>query len=52
MKNGISTEISEEKILFKFVLPPVSKDINMLKDISIFKEIIVVSKQIKTRKEK
>jgi hypothetical protein len=35
-----------KKILFKFILPPIAKDINMLKNISIFKEINIISKQI------
>jgi hypothetical protein len=32
-ENGISTEILRKKISFKFVLLPMTKDINMLKDI-------------------
>jgi hypothetical protein len=32
-KNGISIEILRKKISFKFVLQPMTKDINMLKDI-------------------
>jgi hypothetical protein len=35
-----------KKILFKFILPPIAKDINMLKNISIFQEINIISKQI------
>jgi hypothetical protein len=35
-----------KKILFRFILPPMTKDFNILKDIS------VISKQIRNRKEK
>jgi len=48
-EENISTEIMGKKILFKFILPPMTKDINMLKNISIFQEINVISKQIKNR---
>jgi hypothetical protein len=41
-----------KKILFKFILPPMTKDINILKDISIFQEINAISKQRRNRKEK
>lgn len=41
-----------KKILFRFILLPMTKDINILKDISIFQEINIISKQIKNRKEK
>jgi heme oxygenase len=41
-----------KKILFKFILPPMTKDINILKDTSIFQVINVISKQIRNRKEK
>jgi hypothetical protein len=40
------------KILFRFILPPTTKDINILKDTSIFQDINVISKQIRNRKEK
>jgi hypothetical protein len=51
-EEGISTEIMGNKILVRFILPPMTKDINILKDISIFQEIHVISKQIRNRKEK
>ena len=35
--NGIYTQIFETEIFFKFILPPVPKDIHLLKEISIFK---------------
>jgi hypothetical protein len=38
-----------KKILFKFILPPMTKYINMLKNIFIFQEINVISKQIRNR---
>jgi hypothetical protein len=37
------------KILFKFILSPITKDINMLKNVSIFQQINIISKQIKAR---
>jgi hypothetical protein len=40
-----------KKILFIFILPPMTKDINILKNISIFQDINVISKQIRNRKE-
>jgi len=48
----ISTEIMGKKILFRFILPPMTKDINILKDTLIFQDINVISKQIRNRKEK
>jgi hypothetical protein len=48
-EENISTEIMGKKILFKFILPLMTKDINMWKNISIFQEINVISKQIKNR---
>jgi hypothetical protein len=41
-----------KKILFRFILPPMTKDINILKDTFIFQDINVISKQIRNRKEK
>ena len=35
--NGIYTQIFETEIFFKFILPPVPKNIHLLKKISIFK---------------
>ena len=35
--NGIYTQIFETKIFFKFILPPVPKDIHLLTEISISK---------------
>jgi hypothetical protein len=49
-EEGISTEIMRKKILFKFILPPITKDIKKLKNIFIFQEINVISKQIRDRK--
>ena len=37
--NGIYAHIFETEILFKFILPLVSKDIQLLKEISIFKDM-------------
>ena len=37
--NGICTNILETEVNFKFILPPISKDIHLLKEISIFKNI-------------
>jgi hypothetical protein len=39
-----------KKILFKFILPPMTKNINMFKNIFIFREINIISKQIRNRK--
>ena len=36
--NGISTNICETEVFFNFILPPIPKDIYLLKEISIFKE--------------
>jgi hypothetical protein len=49
-EEGISTEIMGKKILFKFILPPMTKNINMFKNIFIFREINIISKQIRNRK--
>jgi hypothetical protein len=43
--DNISTKIMGKKILFKFVLPPMTKDINMLKDISKFQEINIMNQE-------
>ena len=37
--NGICTNILETEVFFKFILPPIPKDIQLLKEISIFKDI-------------
>ena len=37
--NGICTNILEIEVNFKFILPPTPKDIHLLKEISIFKDI-------------
>ena len=37
--NGICTNILEMEVNFKFILPPTPKDIHLLKEISIFKDI-------------
>ena len=37
--NGICTNILETEVNFKFNLPPIPKDIHLLKEISIFKNI-------------
>ena len=37
--NGRCTNILEMEVNFKFILPPIPKDIHSLKDISIFKDI-------------
>ena len=36
--NGISTNICETEVFVNFILPPIPKDIYLLKEISIFKE--------------
>ena len=36
--NGICTNILETEVFFKFILPPIPKDIYLLKEISIFKD--------------
>ena len=38
-ENGICTNILETKVFFKFLLPPFPKDIHLLKEISISKDI-------------
>jgi hypothetical protein len=48
-EEGISTEIIRKKILFKFILSPITRDMNMLKNIFIFQEINIISRQIKDR---
>ena len=37
--NGICTNILETGVFFKFILPPIPKDIHLLKEISIFKDM-------------
>ena len=37
--NGICTNILGLEVFFKFILPPIPKDIHLLKEISIFKDI-------------
>ena len=37
--NGICTNILETEVFLKFILPPIPKDIHLLKEISIFKDI-------------
>ena len=37
--NGICTNILEIEVFFKFILPPIPKDIHLLKEISIFKDM-------------
>ena len=37
--NGICTNILETEVNFKFILPPIPKDIHLLKEIPIFKDI-------------
>ena len=37
--NGICTNILETYVFFKFILPPIPKDIHLLKEILIFKDI-------------
>ena len=37
--NGICTNILETKVFFRFILPPIPKDIHLLKEMSIFKDI-------------
>ena len=39
--NGICTNILEIEVFFKFLLPPIPKDIHLLKDISISKDISI-----------
>ena len=39
--NGICTNILETEVFFKFLLPPIPKDIHLLKDISISKDISI-----------
>ena len=38
-ENGICTNILETEVFFKFLLPPFPKDIHLLKEISISKDI-------------
>jgi hypothetical protein len=52
IEEGIGTKNLEQKVLFKFIMPPIAKDINLLKNISISKEINIISKNIVLRKEK
>ena len=37
--NEMCTNILETEVFFKFILPPIPKDIHLLKEISIFKDI-------------
>ena len=37
--NEMCTNILETEAFFKFILPPIPKDIHLLKEISIFKDI-------------
>ena len=39
--NGICANILEIKVFFKLILPPIPKDIHLVKEISIFKEVSI-----------
>ena len=41
---GLTTEILDQEITFPFVMPPMTRDINLLKEISFSKEINLISK--------
>ena len=43
-KTGLTTEILDQEITFSFVMPPMTRDINLLKEISFLKEINLISK--------
>jgi hypothetical protein len=49
---GISTEILGQKVLFEFIMPPIAKDVNLLKNLSISKSINIISKEKIQRKQK
>ena len=43
-EKGLTTEILDQKIIFPFVMPPMTREINLLKEISFSKEINLISK--------
>jgi hypothetical protein len=43
-EKGLATEILDQEITFPFVMPPMTRDINLLKEISFSKEINLISK--------
>ena len=43
-EKGLTTEILDQEITFPFVMPPMTRDINLLKEISFSKEINLISK--------
>jgi hypothetical protein len=43
-EKGLTTEILDQEIIFPFVMPPMTREINLLKEISFSKEINLISK--------
>jgi hypothetical protein len=51
-KKGLTTQILGQKITFPFILPPMTRDINLLKQMSFCNEINLIYKSKIARKEK
>ena len=42
-ENGLTTQILDQEVTFPFVMPPMTQDINLLKEISFSKELNLIS---------
>ena len=51
-EKGLTTEILDQEITFPFVMPPMTRDINLLKQMSFSNEINLIYKSKIARKEK
>ena len=51
-EKGLTTQILGQKITFPFILPPMTRDINLLKQMSFSNEINLIYKSKIARKEK
>jgi hypothetical protein len=51
-EKGLTTQILGQKITFRFILPPMTRDINLLKQMSFCNEINLIYKSKIARKEK
>ena len=43
-EKGLTTQILDQEVTFPFVMPPMTQDINLLKEISFSKELNLISK--------
>jgi hypothetical protein len=51
-EKGLATQILRQKITFPFILPPMTRDINLLKQMSFSNEFNLIYKSKIARKEK